>query len=682
MAGREFSATISINGQVEQSVIRAVAEVSGELEALQRAAIESATATDKLTATIDLQSDELKKAKKAYQDYILSGEQSSEQAQELAEEIQRLAGELGDNKRKLHDAEEAADDLAGELRETRNATDTASDGFTVMKGAMANLVADGISLVISSVGDAIGSIGSLSEETQEYREDISKLQTAFSTMGHTTEEGTAVYKELFSVFGEEDRAVEAAQQIAALADNEKEMNRLTNIATGIWGRWGDALPAEALMEAANSTAKVGTVQGNLSDALEWSGVNLDNFNKQLEGMNSEEERSEHIMKTLEGLYGKAADNYRETNASIMEARRANSDYTDTVAKMGEIIEPITTRVQEGFTLILQKIIDLISNGDIDAFGEKIDAAFGDFADNLLPKIINAIEWIADHTGLLKGIAIAIGVVSAAVGVMNVVMAIHNAIMLANPVVWIVLGIVAAVGALIGIIMLCIKHWDKIGAAAQAAVDWVVGAWQSVASWVNEKVVQPIVGFFSGLWDGIKGMVDGIVSFFSDGFSALVGIVKQPVNAIIGIINGAIDGINSIGFDIPDWVPLIGGKAFRLDIPNLPTFATGGFTDGVSIAGEAGTEAIISFDPKYRQENLSYWAKAGRMLGADTSDFFLGVGGGTHTSIDLGGVTFAPNITVTGHASKETIMQAIEDAYPEFLDMLESYFMERAVHSYA
>lgn len=681
MAGREFRATININGQVEASVIRAVAEVSGELEALQRVAIESASATDKLTATIDLQSDELKKAKKAYQDYILSGEQSSEQAQELAEEIQRLAGELGDNKRKLHDAEEAADDLTGELRETRNATDTASDGFTVMKGAMANLVADGISLVISSIGDAIGSIGSLSEETQEYREDISKLQTAFSTMGHTTEEGTAVYKELFSVFGEEDRAVEAAQQIAALADNEKEMIRLTNIATGIWGRWGDSLPAEAAMEAINATAKIGTVQGNLADALEWSGVNLDNFNKQLEGMNSEEERSEHILKTLEGLYGKAADNYRKTNASIIENRLATSDNTDALARAGETLEPLMTQWTTLKTELLIGVMPAIQG--------------------ITTALMDSLTWMRENEGAVIAIAIALGVLITAMGIYKAAKAVKLAMDAAEvtslwalvsanwalftagmAALWPILLIVAAIVAVIAIIVVCIKYWDQIGEACTAAVEWLKEAWSSVASWIDANVVQPIAGFFSSLWNGITGMVDGIVEFFESGFSSLVGIVKSPVNAIIGIINGAIGGINSIGFDIPDWVPLIGGQKFRLDIPELPMLATGGFTNGVSIAGEARTEAVISFDPKYRQENLSYWAKAGRMLGADTSDFFLGVGGGTHTSIDFGGVTFAPNITVTGRATKETIMQAIEDEYPEFLDMLESYFMERQAHSYA
>ena len=115
------------------------------------------------------------------------------------------------------------------------------------------------------------------------------------------------------------------------------------------------------------------------------------------------------------------------------------------------------------------------------------------------------------------------------------------------------------------------------------------------------------------------------------------------------------------------------------------YATGGITDGISIAGEDPRyphEYIISLNPAYRTQNLSYWAEAGRMLGADSSDFTLGSSASYSSSVDLGGVTFAPNITITGVADKGTIMQAIEDEYPEFIDMLDEYLMSRGVTVYA
>lgn len=684
MAGRTLNTTISIDGKIEASVQKAVDSVSAKLDALREAAANSSSAMVRLTATIDLQKDELENAKKAYSDYVLNGEKSSKAAKELAKKIKKLSSELEDNEDTLSAAEEAADKLSGGFKKTGDAAKDTKGGFTVMKGALADLLASGIKAVISGAKDAAQSLYGLAESTREYREDMGKLETAWEAAGKSTELATEAYKDFYSVLGEEDRSVEAVNHLAKFVDTEQDLEKWTDICAGVWGTFGDSLPIEGLTEAANETAKVGKVTGVLADALNWAGVNEEDFQKYLDKCVNEQERAAYITEMLTGLYDDAADAYKENNESIIEARKANSDYTDTVAKFGEIIEPITTKVQEGFTLILQKVLDLVTNGDIDAFGEKVDAAFGDFADKILPKIVNAIDWIGNNTGLIKGIAIAIGVVSAALGIMNAVLAVQSAIMLANPVTWIVLGIVAAIAAVIAIIVVCIKHWDAIKAAVASVVDWIVNAWNNVVAWFG-NITASIGNWFSNLWTkistGASNMVEGIKEFFRNGFSALAGIIKQPINAVIGIINGAIDGINSIGFDIPDWVPLVGGKKFALNIPKIPMLATGGFTTGPSIAGEAGTEAVISFDPAYREQNLSYWAQAGRMLGASASDFSLGGTSGA-TTIDFGGVTFAPQIEINGQADKQSIMEAIEDEYPEFIDFLEAWLAGRGKPVYA
>ncbi len=186
---------------------------------------------------------------------------------------------------------------------------------------------------------------------------------------------------------------------------------------------------------------------------------------------------------------------------------------------------------------------------------------------------------------------------------------------------------------------------------------------------------------------IISLVGGIADIFSSTFSSLVGIVSGPINAIISLVNSAIGAINGISVDIPDWVPLVGGKHFGFSIPTIPMLAAGGFTDGVSIAGEAGTEAVISFDPAYRQQNLSYWAKAGQMLGATDSDLLSMIedaGGGTGsytTEYNLGGVTFAPNITIQGSAQKQDVLEAIREEEPEFFDLLEEFMTQRGREAY-
>ena len=121
----------------------------------------------------------------------------------------------------------------------------------------------------------------------------------------------------------------------------------------------------------------------------------------------------------------------------------------------------------------------------------------------------------------------------------------------------------------------------------------------------------ITGVFSGSWSQAW---EGIKQIFGSAFDGLVALCKAPLNAVIAIINKAISGINGLGLTIPEWVPILGGKSFSVNIPTLPMLARGGFTDGVSIAGEAGTEAVISFQRGVRSDNINTWTQAGRMLG--------------------------------------------------------------------
>lgn len=684
---RELETIVRIAGELDPSTQSAVERAVQKLREMNEAALEAAGASGKLAKQISDQGKDLNAAKKKYADYILAGEESTEQAQELAAEIRRLSGEMHDNERALKNAMDAADRLTESFDDVEDAAEDTGDGFTVMKGTMSNLISDGLQKLVGWCVDAAKSIAGLADSTQEYREDMGKLETAWETAGQSTELATELYKDFYSVLGEEDRSVEAVNHLAKFVDTQEDLAKWTTICTGVWGTFGDSLPIEGLTEASNETAKVGKLTGVLADALNWAGINEEAFQASLDKCANEQERAALITDTLNGLYGESAENYRENNSSIIDARRATSDYNDKLAELGEKIEPVTTKVTEGFSRILEKALELANGVDMEALGLKIDAAFDGFINDVLPKVISAMEWIGSNKDLIQAIGIAIGVVAGALGVLNAVLAVQSAIMAANPVTWIVLGIVAAVAALIAAIVLCVKHWDKIKAAASAALNWIVDTWSTISSWFDANVIQPVAGFFSGLWEkistGASNMVSGIKQFFVDGFSSLVSIVKGPVNTIVGIVNGAIAAINKIGFDIPDWVPVIGGEKFALNIPQIPLLATGGFTDGLSIAGEAGTEAVISFDPAYRSANLAYWAQAGRMLGATADDAGFALSGSASgtTTIDMGGVTFAPNIQISGKADQQSIVQAIEAEYPEFLDMLERWLYERGLPVY-
>lgn len=189
------------------------------------------------------------------------------------------------------------------------------------------------------------------------------------------------------------------------------------------------------------------------------------------------------------------------------------------------------------------------------------------------------------------------------------------------------------------------------------------------------------GVFTGRWSSIW---QGIRQIFSGAFSGLAALVKIPINAVIALINKAISGINDLGIDIPKWVPVLGGKKFALNIPSIPMLAKGGFTNGVSIAGEAGREAVISFQRSVRGQNIATWQQAGRMLGVTGNQAAQAVGlkrvGGNGDWLDIkdpgpggndrggqgdGGLTVNIHVTVNGNADSAVLDEAMRRAKAEF-----------------
>lgn len=199
--------------------------------------------------------------------------------------------------------------------------------------------------------------------------------------------------------------------------------------------------------------------------------------------------------------------------------------------------------------------------------------------------------------------------------------------------------------------------------------------------VND-VVMPLLPPLMQIVNALLPVLSSLLKAIMPILTPIVGILR-PIASLLGEIVGWISKVVGWVASGMGWVvDLFTGKAKVGKSPD--GYAAGGFTNGVSIAGEDPrypTEAVISFNPAYRTQNLSYWAKAGQMLGADASDYTLtGIASGG--GVNLGGVTFAPEITVTGNADKRSIMEAIEEEYPEFIDMLEGWLAKRKVGAYA
>lgn len=180
--------------------------------------------------------------------------------------------------------------------------------------------------------------------------------------------------------------------------------------------------------------------------------------------------------------------------------------------------------------------------------------------------------------------------------------------------------------------------DLIGQIVDLGVNHIKPLLADVLSFaVNDlfPAVSPLISMIislvgTTLINAIKLVVDvihGLLPVIEPVIQSIVGLIKGIVSVTITVVNGIIHALNSFSFTVPQWlenVPVaksFAGKTFGFNLSEvaMPAFANGGFTRGVSIAGEAGTEAVISFKPSVHDSNVENWVRAGRMLGVSGED---------------------------------------------------------------
>lgn len=160
--------------------------------------------------------------------------------------------------------------------------------------------------------------------------------------------------------------------------------------------------------------------------------------------------------------------------------------------------------------------------------------------------------------------------------------------------------------------------NTIGAVVSEAISFFGALLSNVSQVIGgiiqviSGIIQFITGVFTGNW---KQAWNGIVSIFKGIFDGIVGIAKAPINDVISLVNGVISavngmikGLNKISFDIPDWVPGIGGSHFGLDLKTIDKVAYlakgGNLLSGTAIVGEAGPEILQQMGNKTRVTPLS------------------------------------------------------------------------------
>lgn len=462
-----------------------------------------------------------------------------------------------------------------------NFTEGSEKGASKMDDAFKK-AGEGIKGAYANVGKALAAVGAsliaTSATTTEYRENMTKLNTAFQSVGGSANIAKKTYNELYKVLGESDVAVEASNHLAQMTTNQKSLSEWTNICKGVYATFGDSLPIEGLTESANETAKVGQVTGSLADAINWAKISNsdfgktlsdndkamkaynkalkegetreDAFNVALSACSTEAEREKLIRETLNGVYDKASETYEKNNGKLIAQREAQAKLQETLATVGEAIQPVITAFTNFATQALELVTPYIQS----------------LAENYMPQLQEALSVVAETLGKVMGflvdnwaivlsVAGVIAGITLAIGLYNTVAAVKAAMdalqvttlgaliaaYAAQAVAMMValapyLLIVAAIAAVIAIIVLCIKHWDKIKATVT-----------NVAKIVKEKVVAMVNAVkekFNAMKTAIGTVIDNIKSTVSAKFNAVKTTITTIITAIKSVVSTIFGGIKT------------------------------------------------------------------------------------------------------------------------------------------
>ena len=382
-------------------------QLNGVLDAEKKKLKDLEGIRNEYNSTLEKNKNKLAQLREEYEKISKAEGESSDNAKRLAKEMAQVEVAITKNAKSVKYYETEMNKQQATVNRTQKAMDeltTSTSNFgTAMKGIGKGLATGIVAVGSAAVAAATAFIG-LAESTREAREDMAKLTSAFDGAGLSGESAKDTFTSMYKVIGETDTAVEASQQIALLAKSEEEAAKWAELATGVTATFGDALKPETFYEAANETLKLGEATGAFTQMLEGTGVNVEEFNKELASMNTEQEKQAYMLKVSEEAMGAAGDAYEKTAGAIMDAREAEANLALQTQNLGAIVEPVVTLLKNHLAVILEKLTPLMTqlaeaftaflNGDYTAGAELISGIFsniGTKAGELFETLINKVS---------------------------------------------------------------------------------------------------------------------------------------------------------------------------------------------------------------------------------------------------------------------------------------------------
>lgn len=529
------------------------------------------------------ETDEKLKILKSTQDQVekqfKNGDIGEDQYRSFQREIIKTTSELdGFN--------EALKETDKQLEEAQKGAKGGGDGFTVMKGALGDLVSNVIQGAVSAIGDLVGSLFELTEATEEYRTMQAKLEGSSKTFGYSVDFANEKYKEFYKYLGDDQASTNAITNLMGIGTSTESVSKLAEGATAVWASYGDSIPIESLTESINETINAGKVTGTFADTINWAkdaqgqlgkalGGNKeaqtafnealeeglpveDAFNEALAKITDEQERADVVAQFLNSTYGESKTTYDELNKSVTEANEAELELKDTQAELGETMAPINTAMTDLKNKALEAITPLVQS--------------------LADAFMDLYKWLQENpvamtilTAVVIGLATAFGVLATALAIQGIITGVTKAIaflnttLLANPIVLIVALIAGLVASFIYLWNNCeafrqfwINLWEGIKSAFSAVVGWIqeiapkiaqffVDAWTAI-----KNCWSAVTSFFSNIWNGIKNIFSAVGTWFRTTFSNAWTGIKNIWTGVTSWFSGVWSGIKNIFSGVGSW----------------------------------------------------------------------------------------------------------------------------------
>ncbi|MBQ5986446.1 MAG: phage tail tape measure protein [Clostridia bacterium] len=677
--GKNLQAIVEIAGKVSPSLgesLKAAEKGLGKLKAVAVGAAIGGAAVAATKKMIEF-SAECVKAAGSYQTAFAAASTlmkgTKEELQGISDDIIKVSNETGI----------AAEDLAGSVYSAISAG-IAQEDAVAFAGKSAKLAAAGftdVDTALSTVAKTLNAYGMGAEETDRIQKVLIQTQNLGITTVGELGSSLAQVTPTASAFGVSFEQVGASLAVmtgqgTATAQATTQLNAMI----AELGKQGTKAQ-KSLAEAAKGTQYAGMsfsemmdAGATLNDMLGMIDASASASGMSMVDMFSSLEAGKAALSIYSGEGEKFVNALGEMSTEADVVGEAYDKVSDTFEHQVQVMQNMWQNAKISFGQKLMPLVMKLAEKAMPVLESAIDA-LGPVFDNIIETVMPVLDEILPQilpilTGELIPTVLDLGAQLVS-GLLPPIMQIVQALL--PPLVQILQMLMPVIQALLPVITLLAGVFSDVLVSALNQVMPIIEFLMGVLN----GLIEFIEGVFTGNWSQAWS---GIASAFRNYFGAVITFAENIANGAIDVINGLLSGVRSLASKVGITIPVIPHVS-------LPRFAAGGFTQGLSLAGEAGQEAIISFDPAFRDQNIGYWLEAGRRLGAGDElstagrlltldSFSLGnlSGGDTYIIYDFSGMVYSP--TINGGGNAEDMMSMLRENEAEFTAWLEEWLLVR------